>query len=334
MQRPHLAKRCPGLGWPSPVTLNPQPGHSMLQRNCSRSLRTIRCGPPPFFPGGFAGGAGGAGGVGGVGTWSRAAISSLLSLSLGLARPSNKFLLVMFPLVPVPPGSVRVTAVTSVLFAYGGHCRCKRVRQEISGSTLRSTNPWASRWMSFSRTDLGVFVRSPQDLADGDAATLGVGVCVGVGPMGRPPPLGSGQCSWLTRVMRSTSPMFRCTIAPAHWMTGSCRRRLAASLPQPRFQKVDHQMWRATRFYHCTYSPSTPRKTDARFWRYLLPLQRLEECAGLAAAFRRISHRRASRSQTSSRDVSRSYGLPLGHSRREDLYSRSTLSRNTLKLWD
>ena len=167
----------------------------------------------------------------------------------------------------------------------------------------------------------------------GDDDALGVGVCVGVGPMGRPPPLGSGQWSWLTRVMRSTSPMFRCTIAPAHWMTGSCRR-LAASLPQPRFQKVDHQMWRATRFYHCTYSPSTPRKTDARFWRYLLPLQRLEECAGLATAFRRISHRRASRSQTSSRDVSRSYGLPLGHSRREDLYSRSTLSRNALKLWD
>ena len=36
MQRPHLARRCPGLGWPSPVTLKPQPGHSRLQRNFSR----------------------------------------------------------------------------------------------------------------------------------------------------------------------------------------------------------------------------------------------------------------------------------------------------------
>ena len=39
LQRPHLARRCPGLGWPSPVTLKPQPGHSRLQRNFSRSLR-------------------------------------------------------------------------------------------------------------------------------------------------------------------------------------------------------------------------------------------------------------------------------------------------------
>ena len=70
MQRPHLARRCPCLGWPSPVTLKPQPGHSRLQRNRSRSLRTIRCGPPPFFPGGFAGG------TGGTVTLSRAAFHS------------------------------------------------------------------------------------------------------------------------------------------------------------------------------------------------------------------------------------------------------------------
>ena len=49
MQRPHLASLCPGWGWPSPVTLKPQPGQSRLQRNFSRSLRTIRCWPPPLF---------------------------------------------------------------------------------------------------------------------------------------------------------------------------------------------------------------------------------------------------------------------------------------------
>ena len=32
MQRPHLARRCPGWGRPLPVTLKPQPGHSRLQR--------------------------------------------------------------------------------------------------------------------------------------------------------------------------------------------------------------------------------------------------------------------------------------------------------------
>ena len=85
MQRPHRANRCPGLGWPSPVTLKPQPGQSRLQRNFSRSLRTICCWPPPFFPGGFAGGAGGAV------TLSRAAISVLVSFSLGLDRPSSRF---------------------------------------------------------------------------------------------------------------------------------------------------------------------------------------------------------------------------------------------------
>ena len=54
-------------------------------------LRTIRCVPPPFFPGGFAGG------TGGTVASSRAAISSLVSFSLGLDRPSSEFLLVMFP---------------------------------------------------------------------------------------------------------------------------------------------------------------------------------------------------------------------------------------------
>ena len=108
MQRPHLARRCPGWGWPSPLTLKPQPGHSRLQRNFSRSLRTIRCGPPPFFPGGFAGG------VVGTVTLSREEISSRVSFSLGLERPSRTFLFVMFPPVSVSPdlsllGLVRVT---------------------------------------------------------------------------------------------------------------------------------------------------------------------------------------------------------------------------------
>ena len=41
-------------------------------------------------------------------------ISSLVSFSLGLDRPSSEFLLVMFlPLVSVSPGLVRVTALTS-----------------------------------------------------------------------------------------------------------------------------------------------------------------------------------------------------------------------------
>ena len=42
-----------------------------------------------------------------------AAISSLVSFPLGLDRPSSEFLLVMFPLVSVSPGLVRVTALTS-----------------------------------------------------------------------------------------------------------------------------------------------------------------------------------------------------------------------------
>ena len=56
LQRPHLARRCPGWGWPLPVTLKPQAGHSRLQPNVRRSLGTIRCGPSPLFPGGFGGG--------------------------------------------------------------------------------------------------------------------------------------------------------------------------------------------------------------------------------------------------------------------------------------
>ena len=75
MQRPHLARRCPGRGWPLPVTLKPQSGHSMLQRNFSRSLWTFRCVPPLFCSGGFAGGAGrtaGTGGTGGTVTLSKA----------------------------------------------------------------------------------------------------------------------------------------------------------------------------------------------------------------------------------------------------------------------
>ena len=55
----------------------------------------------------------------------------------------------------------------------------------------------------------------------------------------------------------------QCSGAPLHWRTRAAYQRLclAASLLQPRFQKVDHQgrdagslvdhqMWRATRFYH------------------------------------------------------------------------------------
>ena len=94
-QRPHLARCCPGWGWPLPVALKPQPGHSRLQRNVSGSLWTIRCGPPPFFRGGFAGG------VGGTVIFSRAAISSLVSLSLGLDRPSREVLLDLSLLVSV-----------------------------------------------------------------------------------------------------------------------------------------------------------------------------------------------------------------------------------------
>ena len=45
---------------------------------------------------------------------SRAAIYSLVSFSLGLDRPSSKFLLVMFTLVSVSPGLVRATVVTSI----------------------------------------------------------------------------------------------------------------------------------------------------------------------------------------------------------------------------
>ena len=82
--------------------------HEVLPLSCRKagSSRPIRCGPPPFFPGSFAGGAGGTVAL------SRAAISSLVSFSLGLARPSSEFLLVMFPLVPGSPGLARVTAVT------------------------------------------------------------------------------------------------------------------------------------------------------------------------------------------------------------------------------
>ena len=63
---------------------------------------------------------------------SRAAISSLVSFSLGLDRPSSEFLLVMFPLVSVSPGLVRVTAVMSVPCAYGRRRCCKRVRGETN----------------------------------------------------------------------------------------------------------------------------------------------------------------------------------------------------------
>ena len=90
------------------MTLKPQPGHSRLQRNVSRSLGTIRCGPPPFFPGGFAGGSGGRV------TLSSTAISSLVSLSLGLDRPSREVLLAMFLLVSAPPGLVREAVVTQM----------------------------------------------------------------------------------------------------------------------------------------------------------------------------------------------------------------------------
>ena len=107
MQRPHLARRCPGRGWPLPVTLKPQAGHSRLQPKVSRSLRTIRCGPPPFVQGGFAGGSG-------TVALSRAVISSLVSLSLGLDRPSREVLLAMFLLVSVSSGLVRVVSVTSI----------------------------------------------------------------------------------------------------------------------------------------------------------------------------------------------------------------------------
>ena len=68
--------------------------------------RTVRCKPPPFFPVGFAAGAGG------TGTLSRAAISALVSFSLGLDRPSSKLLLVMLPRGPGSPGLVRSSAVT------------------------------------------------------------------------------------------------------------------------------------------------------------------------------------------------------------------------------
>ena len=89
------------------MTLKPQPGQSRLQRNFSRSLRTIRCWPPPLFPGGF-GFAGGGAGAGGTVALSRAVISSLVSFSLGLDRPSSAFLLVMFPRSQFPlAGAVR-----------------------------------------------------------------------------------------------------------------------------------------------------------------------------------------------------------------------------------
>ena len=69
LQRPHRASRCPGWGWPSPVTLKPHPGHSKLQRNLRRSLLTIRCWLPTFFPDGFAGGVVGAGGAVTLSSW-------------------------------------------------------------------------------------------------------------------------------------------------------------------------------------------------------------------------------------------------------------------------
>ena len=87
-----------------------------------------------------------------------------------------------------------------------------------------------------------VLVRFPQDMAVGDAAALGVGVGVGAGHAGCPPLLGLGLATVPGRrrcFVRSASPMLRCTIAPEHRIL-ECRC-LPASLPQPRFQKVDHQ---------------------------------------------------------------------------------------------
>ena len=82
-----------------------------------------------------------------------------------------------------------------------------------SGEPSLAVDSSAGAFLASWNTSAGV--RSPQDLADGDAAALGVGVCVGVGPVGCPLP-GPGPCRWLTWVMRPTSPMLRCTITPKH----------------------------------------------------------------------------------------------------------------------
>ena len=87
---------------------------SLLRGRLRLRRRRGRCGHPveggDLFPGELlaglgpsqqADGFGFAGGAGGAVTLSRAAISSLVSFSLGLDRPSSRFLLVMFPLVSV-----------------------------------------------------------------------------------------------------------------------------------------------------------------------------------------------------------------------------------------
>ena len=116
LQRPHLARRCPGRGWPLPVTLKPQSGHSMLQRNFSRSLRTFRWVPPLFCSGGFAGCfAGGVREVREVRSPCRGRRAAPRSVSRwAWTGPAASFYWSCSPLVSVAPGPVRVTAVTSM----------------------------------------------------------------------------------------------------------------------------------------------------------------------------------------------------------------------------
>ena len=79
-----------------------------------------------LFPGGFAGG------TGGTVASSRAAISSLVSFSLGLDRPSSAFLLVMFPPCLSFPGLVRVT-----LYVSWGVYRCLQTACRFGQPPLR-----------------------------------------------------------------------------------------------------------------------------------------------------------------------------------------------------
>ena len=55
LQRPHLARRWPEVGVPSPATLNPHSGHSAVHRMFSWSLRRPLCLGTLLLTGGLAG---------------------------------------------------------------------------------------------------------------------------------------------------------------------------------------------------------------------------------------------------------------------------------------
>ena len=108
LQRPHLARRCPNWGCPSPVTLKPHPGHSRLQRNLSISLRTFSFRPLPPCSGAFASVSGGRVAL------SRAATSSLVSFSPGLDRPQQRGSFGHVPPCLRLPGLVREAVVAQM----------------------------------------------------------------------------------------------------------------------------------------------------------------------------------------------------------------------------